>query len=106
MTEDEKMMQIANQCRVVAHLANALAGIHRDYERMYLNPSAGPKDIADLVGERTARLMETLGDILNGMDAATDEDEWTHPIFAEAHRLWPSKAAALHPTQQPPHAGD
>lgn len=89
-----EMKQIADQCRVVAHLADALAGIHRDYEWMYSEPvSGGATDIAELVGERTARLMETLGDILNGMDAVTDDDDWTHPIFAEAHRLWPAKAS-------------
>ncbi|AZO45916.1 hypothetical protein EJ076_34955 [Mesorhizobium sp. M7D.F.Ca.US.005.01.1.1] len=90
----ELMKQIANQCRVVAHLADALSGIHHDYERMYLGEvSEGAKDIADIVGKRTAQIMETLGDILNGMDAVTEEDDWTHPIFREANRLWLAPAA-------------
>ena len=45
--------------------------------------------LVEQAGERTAAFMETLGDMLNGMDAASDEDEWTVPIFAEAQRIWP-----------------
>jgi hypothetical protein len=34
--------------------------------------------------------METLGDILNGMNAVDEkEDAWLDPIFREAQRLWP-----------------
>jgi TRAP-type uncharacterized transport system substrate-binding protein len=84
----ELMKQISDQCRVVAHMARALAEIHDDYATIFVSGDKGPEDIADLVGKRTASLMETLGDILNGMDAVTEEDEWTHPIFREANRLW------------------
>lgn len=88
MDDDAKRAQVAAQCKVVAHLATALAEMHEDYAAMFQGGRAG--SAIDMVGERTAKLMETLGDILNGMDAASEEDEWTHPIFAEAQRLWPN----------------
>ncbi len=53
---------------------------------------ARPEDIAEQVGRRTTSLMSDLGDILNGMDAASGEDEWTYPIFHEAARRWPGGA--------------
>lgn len=86
----ELMKQIADQCRVVSHLAKALAEVHSDYERIFTAGGKGPEDIADIVGTRTANLMEQLGDILNGMDAVTEDDGWTAPIFAKAHELWPT----------------
>ncbi len=85
----EMMKQIAAQCRVVAHLATVLAEVHADYERMFAEPVKSMEGIADMVGRRTASIMEKLGDILNGMDACSEDDEWTAPIFHEAQRLWP-----------------
>lgn len=86
----EKMRQVADQCRVVAHLSRVISGIHDDQARMFAAGGAGPEDICDIVGESTAEIMETLGDILNGMDGVSEHDAWTHPIFAEAHRLFPT----------------
>ncbi len=88
MASEETMKQIVDQCKVVAHLARALATVHDDYATIFASGDKGPQDIADSVGRRTARIMETLGDILNGMDAVSDGDEWTSPIFREANRLW------------------
>lgn len=82
--------QIAAQCRVVAHLAASIADVHRDLERIYLTSPKAAEDIASIAGPRSARLMEQLGDILNGMDACDEDDEWTAPIFAEAQRLYPA----------------
>lgn len=86
----ELMKQIAAQCNVVVHLSQALAEVHADYARMFAAGGKGPEDIAEIVGKRTATLMEQLGDILNGMDAVSEDDDWTAPIFAKAHELWPS----------------
>lgn len=86
----ETLKQIARQCKVVAHLATTLAAIHRDYEKIFEDGGKGPEHIADIVGSRTAHLMETLGDILSGMDAVTEDDEWTDPIFREAQKRWPA----------------
>lgn len=88
---DALRKQVAAQCRVIVHLAEAIAQVHRDLAAM--NESSGPwDDVLNLRGRFTASRMESLGDILNGMDAATEDDEWTKPIFEEAHRLWPKVA--------------
>lgn len=87
----EKCSQVADQCKAVAHLAAALVQLHVDYENMM---RGGHIDtLIDLVGDRTASFMETLGDMLNGMDAVSPDDEWMAPIFDEAHRLWPQPPA-------------
>lgn len=88
VVSEGKREQVVKQCRVVAHLAKALADVHADY--VTLLESGAPLPL-DVVGARTARIMETLGDVLNGMDAADDDDDWTAPVFAEAQRLWPSE---------------
>lgn len=95
---DELLKQVSDQCRVVAHLATSIASVHSDYARLMEDPACGGamRGIADQVGVRTASLMETLGNILNGMDAVTEDDDWTHPIFREAHRRWPQAAAQPH----------
>lgn len=89
MTADEKAdlrRQVADQCRVVAHLARAIAEVHEVKAKSLETGSQGADQIAEFAGERTARLMENLGDVLNGMDAVTEEDDWTTPIFQEAQR--------------------
>src|ERR1019366_4289967 len=89
MNENEKRdnrEQIASQCKVVAHLARALAKVHDDYEKIIL--SGHMDECAGQVGPRTASFMEQLGDMLNAMDAVTDDEEWTNPIFEKAQELW------------------
>lgn len=86
-----KAQQVAKQCEVVIHLANALIEVHSDYARMFADGRSDNPilELTESVGRRTASFMETLGDMLNGMDAVSEEDEWTAPVFEEAHRLWP-----------------
>ena len=84
---EEKRMQVAAQCSVVNHLATAIARVHGDYTKIFQSGAAD--NLIDQVGARTAAFMEDLGDMLNGMDAATEDDKWTVPIFREAQRLWP-----------------
>jgi hypothetical protein len=85
--------QIADQCKVVAALADIISKVNSDYERMLRDPECGPRmgGILDIVGKRTACLMEYLGDTLDGMDAVTDEDAWMTPIFEKAHELFPCR---------------
>src|ERR1051326_497335 len=87
--------QVAAQCRVVASLAESIATVHGQLAVLYggENPPAAidTPDSWRVVGNDTARRMEILGDILNSMDSASDEDEWVTPIFEEAHRLFPQK---------------
>jgi hypothetical protein len=87
MTTEEKTQQVSQQCKAVAHMAKALMEVHADYESIVLGVDPG---ITELVGERTARFMELLGDMLNEMDANDESDDWMEPVFAEAQRLWPS----------------
>jgi len=92
MTEDqETAAQIAKQCIAIQHMAKVLAGLNKDYHRILRDIEAGSRVSLplDLVGRRTAQQMEALGNMLNNMDAVTDEDDWLDPIFKEAHKRWP-----------------
>ena len=82
--------QVKDQCRVVQHLATVIAGLHRPMMREVL---AGPH-LLEPTGRRTARLMNTLGDILNGMDAVDEADEWTAPIFERAQEMFSDEPSA------------
>ena len=86
---NHKRDQVANQCRVVAHLARCIADVHGDLATLFSTDSAD--NLIDQVGKRTTERMELLGDMLNGMDAADPQDKWVDPIFEEAQRLWPVK---------------
>lgn len=84
---EEKRNQVVAQCNAVCHLAKCLIEVHSDCARMFATGSVD--NLIDQVGNRTAHFMEALGDMLNGMDAVTEEDAWLDPIYKEAHRLWP-----------------
>ena len=90
MTSEAKRKQVAEQCKAVAHMATALAQVHTDYANSVV-PISGDEHV-EQVGKRTAAFMETLGDMLNGMDAVDSSDDWMKPVFAGAHRLWPVKS--------------
>ena len=70
----------ADQCRVVAHFARAIAEVFEDKAAM-ADERAGSTLHSEWV-RQSDDLIETLGNILNGMDAVTDEDEWTFPIVS------------------------
>lgn len=92
---DPRRKQVADQCRAVAHLAKALAEVNEDWARMFADEDcSGPDALVETIGDRTARHMELLGNILNGMDAVDEADEWMDPVFQEAHRLWPQQQAS------------
>lgn len=86
----EKREQVAEQCRAVVHMGKM-------------------DQLLDIVGQRTAHVMNVLGDILNDMDAVDDDaDGWMEPIFAEAQRLWPGDdpAPIIEPTPAVDTSGD
>ena len=91
MDETEKRNQVADQYKVVAHLATALAGVHSDMEKVIRDGHMG-NAMLDLQGNRSAALMEMLGNFLNGMDAVDEgEDAWVNPIFRAAHKMFPQE---------------
>lgn len=83
--------QVTDQCRVVAHLAKAIAGVHADLAATFEDGAFG--QIIPMVGARTAAWMEILGNMLDGIDAVTEDDDWTAPVFEESQRRWPSLAS-------------
>lgn len=86
----EKHKQVADQCDAVAYLARTIATVHEQKAGLFRGDVA--PTITDLVGNDTASLMETLGNILNGMDAASDEDSVLDPVFERAHQMFPQTA--------------
>lgn len=88
MTLEEKRTQVAAQCKAVAHLAQALVEIHSDYEKLIESRRAD--QLIEQVGRRTAEWMDTLGNMLNAVDAVDDADKWLDPVFEQAHQLWPA----------------
>jgi hypothetical protein len=81
--------QVIVQCNVVVHLASVIARLHADLAEIYSHPNTSP-GILEAAGKRTASFMEQIGDMLNAVDAVTEEDEWTEPVFKEAQRRWPT----------------
>ena len=69
---------LTEQCRVVVHFANGIASVFSDYAK--LAATGVHSTLYPIWLARSADLIETLGNILNDMDAVTDEDDWTAPI--------------------------
>lgn len=88
MTDEETRRQVAEQCRAVAHMARAIAEVHEELIPLYLSEFGAP-DLMEIIGKRTAGLLEVLGDIMNNMEVVTECDAWIDPIIAEAQRRWP-----------------
>jgi hypothetical protein len=79
--------QVIAQCKAVAHMAFALAAVYEDYGSIF-EAGAG-EQILTMVGRRTAVQMETLGDMLNGMDAHDESDAWLDAVFEKMHEMFP-----------------
>jgi hypothetical protein len=78
--------QVADQCDAVAHMAEALARVHRDKAKMFRQGILS--EIIAMNGEETAGYMEWLGETLNNMDATDEKDDaWLAPVFERAHAL-------------------
>ena len=80
-----------DQCRAVVSLANSVAEVYAARAAIVEHDNS----LADLIGYASAAAMEWLGDELNAMDAAEEEDEWIDPIFDAAQERWPQPSAAL-----------
>ena len=81
---------LIDQCRVVAHLAQEMAGLHTELAAAYSGSPGAAGDIVSIAGPRCAAIMEALGEMLNGMDAVPDDNEWTDPIFRASQARWPT----------------
>jgi hypothetical protein len=68
-------------------MARILENVYDDYAKIIKTWKG--HNLTTKVGMRTAHLLETLGDILNGMDAITEDDAWINPVIIEARRKWP-----------------
>lgn len=96
---EAKRAQVIAQCKVVAHLAQAMADLHTDLATAYASPACDP--ILNMAGNRTAQFMEDMGNWLSNMDAVEEGDEWTAPIYEAAHRMFPQRAVtAQHREEQ------
>lgn len=93
MSMAQKRSQVAAQYRAVAHLAKALGDVHAQSEPIIASGTGAIDSILEIQGERSAHIMEVLGNILNGMDAVVEEDAVLRPVFAEAQRLFPGAAS-------------
>lgn len=94
-TADEltKADQVAAQCRVVVHLCEVMIDLYRMHGDLFGQHVAGHLPLVDMLGTRTAALMEELGDHLNGIDAVSDEDEWVNEVYRVAHEMFPLAAS-------------
>lgn len=92
-----KAQQVAQQCKVVEELAHVIADIHHNYHRAFSKHPESVEAIVDIVGKRSARLMEAFGNILNGMDAAEEQHEWMDPIFRKAQEMFPVESSSNQP---------
>ena len=78
-----------DQCLAVVQLASSFAKVYAARAAIVAHDAK----LSDLIGDASASAMEWLGDELNAMDAATEDDGWLDPIFEAAQKRWP---------QQPP----
>ena len=86
MTEITRAEQVQRQYQAIARLARALAEVHEDIAPAVTHMKPG---MVEMIGKRSADIMETLGDILNGMDAVVEEDADLDPVFDMAHQMFP-----------------
>ena len=84
---NDERTQVADQCKVIIGLAKIIIEVHTDLEDCFRNSEAHDS-LTKSIGKHTAQRMETLGDMINGMDAVEPEDDWMVPFFEKAHKMW------------------
>ena len=90
---EEKRIQVANQCKAIAALCGQIAAVHAGLERIFRGGHLD--ELLDQVGKDTANLMEDLGNVVNNMDIVQAEDAWMEPIFDGAHAMFPVTPDAI-----------
>lgn len=82
-----KAEQVRRQYEAVAQLAKTLAMVHE--QSAFMAKDGADDGLLDIMGRQSAYAMEALGDILNGMDAASEEDAALGDVFDVAHTMFP-----------------
>jgi hypothetical protein len=87
---EEKRMALVAQCMEVARMAMSIASVNYELAVIHRAPRDESESFLDMVGKFSHERMETLANILNGMDAVEHDDaERSAPIFETARRLFP-----------------
>ena len=89
--DDVKRKQVSDQCPAIAHLAEIISKVHSGCAYLFASGSPMMTGLEDQVGERTACLLDYLGDVLNGMDAVDDGDEWIGEVLRMSREIFPEK---------------
>lgn len=87
MKDISKRQQVVDQCKAIVKMAENIVQIHKEYEEIFKTSQLD--DLIDLVGDRTAYIMENLGNILNGLDAVREDDAWIDSIFERSREIFP-----------------
>ena len=82
-----KRQQVLEQHRAVAALARGVIEITEG--KIPAIEGGHMDELLDMLGNRSARWMEDFGDLLNGCDAVTEDDDWMEPIFLKAQEMFP-----------------
>lgn len=82
MTDAEFYQECAD---VVQYIAGQLSTIVRQTAAIF---RVNPNDYAASAALRISMsaMMESLGNLMDALDAVSDDDEWTAPIYDELHR--------------------
>lgn len=88
---EEKRNALVSQCMEVARMATAIASVNWELAVIHSLPrEADSEGFLDMVGKFSHERMETLGNMMNGMDICEGEDvKRSTEIFARARRLFP-----------------
>jgi hypothetical protein len=75
--EGESTLELYRECcRAIVHMAEQIKGVHETLADLPLEERE-----AGALLDGAYHVANGLGDILNGMDAVYDEDEWVNPIL-------------------------
>ena len=84
--------QAVAQCRAIIHMASVLADIYRRHATMLDSNSDINPLLFETIGNSSRRMMNSMADILNGIDAVTEEDmkRWGL-VFARSQEVFPAR---------------
>ena len=81
LTQEDATKLAIDMQRVIAHLAKNIMGVSMDKAVLM---AEGHWPMHEFTVSLSYNAMNALGDILNGMDAVTEEDAWMNPVFERA----------------------